>query len=260
LDETLVHCLTKNISKAHVQLTVCNSKIGINVRPFVKEALKQIMNNYVVIVYTASHQTYADEVLNYLDPKKEIFAYRLYRHNCIKVKMESESIYVKDLRLFKNIDLKKIIIIDNSALSFAFHLESGIPILPYYDNKDDVELLTLVNYMNSIARVDDLRVENLKFLKMDYFLQKACNELPDESEILDESVNDVDASYCDNNGILVLNPCGNESPNTSFDHHQHQHQYNSNDSAGKKKGNKNNFQDLLFQSLEEFSHIFNKKK
>ena len=72
--------------------------------------------------------------------------------------MENEQIYVKDLRIFKNIDLKKIIIVDNSALSFAFHLDNGIPILPYYDNKDDVELLTLVNYLNSIAGVKDFRL------------------------------------------------------------------------------------------------------
>jgi Dullard-like phosphatase family protein len=230
-------------------------QIGINVRPFVKEALKQIMNDYVIIVYTASHQTYADEVLNYLDPKNEIFAYRLYRHNCIKVRMENENIFVKDLRIFKNIDLKKIIIIDNSALSFAFHLDNGIPILPYYDNKDDDELLTLVNYLNCIAKVDDLREENKKFLKMHYFLQKACNEQSDESEILDESVNEYDSFYnSDNNqhGLLVLNPCKNESPNTSIEHN-----YNSNDSG--KKHKTRNFQELLFQSLEDFSHHFRKK-
>lgn len=222
-----------------------------------KQALKEIMNNYVIIVYTASHQTYADQVLDYLDPKKEIFSYRLYRHNCVRVKMENESIYVKDLRIFKNIDLKKIIIIDNSALSFAFHLDNGIPILPYYDNKDDHELLTLVNYLNSIASVDDLREENRKFLKMHYFLKKACNELSDESEILDESGNENDSfNNSENyyqNGILILNPCKNESPNTSIEFN-----YNSNDSDGRKHKSKN-FQELLFQSLEEFSHHFYKK-
>ena len=200
------------------------------------------MKNYVIIVYTASHQTYADEVLNYLDPKKEIFAYRLYRHNCIRVKMDTEQIYVKDLRLFKNIDLKKIIIIDNSALSFAFHLDNGIPILPFYDNKEDVELMTLVNYLNTIARVDDLREENRKFLKMQYFLKKACNELSDESELLDESVNEINDSYFNesgqNNGILILNPCGNDSANTSVDHH-----YIS-DSGEKKLHKTKNFQDF----------------
>ena len=215
------------------------------------------MNNYVIIVYTASHQTYADEVLNYLDPKKEIFAYRLYRHNCVRVKMENDDIYVKDLRIFKNIDLKKIIIIDNSALSFAFQLDNGIPILPYYDNKDDHELMTLVNYLNSIATVDDLREENRKFLKMNYFLKKACNELSDESEILDESVIENDSSYNsenNQNGLLILNPCKNESPNTSIEHN-----YNSNDSDVKRHKSKN-FQEQLFQILEEFSHHFNRGK
>jgi len=96
LDETLVHCVTKNISKADVQLTIKTSngknsekyKIGINVRPYTIESLKAIKKYYVVIIYTASHRAYADKVLDYLDPKNEIFEYRLYRDNCVKVKME----------------------------------------------------------------------------------------------------------------------------------------------------------------------------
>ena len=46
-----------------------------------------------------------------------------------------------------------MVIIDNSNLSFAFHLDNGIPILPFYDNKKDNELVTLVNYLNYIAGV-----------------------------------------------------------------------------------------------------------
>ena len=60
---------------------------------------------------------YADKVLDKLDPKKEIFTKRLFRDSCV---VTSKNIYVKDLRIFKNRDLKNIIIIDNSSLSFSF--------------------------------------------------------------------------------------------------------------------------------------------
>ena len=105
-----------------------------------------------MIVYTASQKAYADSVLNLIDPENYFFAARLYRNNCVKVKMEKEEIYVKDLRVFKNIPLNKIIIIDNSVLSFSFHLDNGIPILPYYDNKNDNELKILVNYLKLLTQ------------------------------------------------------------------------------------------------------------
>lgn len=136
---------------------------------------------YLIIVYTASHQSYADSVLDYLDPNKELIKYRLYRHNCVRVKMESEFIYVKDLRIFKNVKMEDMIIIDNSVLSFAFQLENGIPILPFYDNKDDIELKFLANYLGNIYSVKDLRVENNRSIKMLYFLNAVKEKMEGKS-------------------------------------------------------------------------------
>jgi len=34
-------------------------------------------------------------------------------------------------------DIKNIAVIDNAMYSFAFHLDNGVPILPYYHNKKD---------------------------------------------------------------------------------------------------------------------------
>jgi CTD small phosphatase-like protein 2 len=40
-----------------------------------------------------------------------------------------------------------MIIIDNNALSFAFNVNNGIPILPFFDDKNDEELRHLVYYL-----------------------------------------------------------------------------------------------------------------
>ena len=98
------------------------------------KCLSEIKKNYVIIVYV-------DAVLDYIDPRKEIFSHRLYRENYVKTKMDNDVIYIKDLRIFKNIE-------ENGhyrqfSLSFAFHLDNGIPILPFYDNKEDNELVTI---------------------------------------------------------------------------------------------------------------------
>ena len=129
----------------------------------------------MLIIYTASHQAYADTILDYLDPNKSLFSYRLYRNNCFKIKLGDETVYVKDLRIFKGVDLKNIVIIDNSVLSFAFQLENGIPILPFYNNKSDNEMKVLEDYLISISKKEDLRVENSKYIKLQIF-RKMTNE------------------------------------------------------------------------------------
>jgi Dullard-like phosphatase family protein len=181
------------------------AKVGINIRPYLKETLDILCKNYIMIIYTASHQSYADAVVDYIDPEKKYFKQRLYRQNCLRVQMEEEFIYVKDLRLLKNIDLKRTIIIDNSLLSFAFQLDNGIPILPYYDSKNDNEFISLINYLNFLYKADDIRTENRKIFKLEYLKHmssplKKLNESPviksDNEEIKLINLNPINLNKC----------------------------------------------------------------
>jgi len=140
------------------------------------EGLREINKDYISIVYTASHKIYADAVINHFDPNKELISYRLYRHNCIRTKMLDEFIYVKDLRIFRNVDLKDIIIIDNSVLSFVFQFNNGIPILPFYDNKKDMEFKFLVKYLHHLSKFDNIGEENKTNIPLEFYKKKANNE------------------------------------------------------------------------------------
>ena len=42
---------------------------------------------------------------------------------------------MKDLRILLDRYLDSIVLIDNTAVSFGFQLENGIPIIPFYFNK-----------------------------------------------------------------------------------------------------------------------------
>jgi CTD small phosphatase-like protein 2 len=53
---------------------------------------------------------------------------------------------MKDLRIF-NRDMKDIVLVDNAAYSFGVNIENGIPIIPYYENKDDKELKHLFDFL-----------------------------------------------------------------------------------------------------------------
>ena len=68
-----------------------------------------------------------------------------------------------------------MVIVDNAAYSFAFHvfkiylnllfliyflilnqIDNGIPIISYYDNKNDKELLDLMDYLKLLNNYEDL--------------------------------------------------------------------------------------------------------
>ncbi|CAG9322733.1 unnamed protein product [Blepharisma stoltei] len=181
LDETLVHCCD-GIEDCDVVLPIIFPTgeaidAGINVRPYTLECLREINKEYEIIVFTASHQCYADVVLDYLDPSKELIHHRLYRNNCVNV----EGIYMKDLRIFANRKLKDMVIIDNSAYSFGNQLDNGVPIISWMDDYYDKELFNLIDYLKALAKVDDIRDINrqtfhLRTFYEDYIQEFLANE------------------------------------------------------------------------------------
>ena len=188
LDETLVHCTKdkKGLNGDVVNIKLPTNKtvpVGLNIRSHWKEALDLIKSHYHIVVYTASHQSYADAVLNYLDKENKYFQYRLYRNHCVQCDVDGIKFYVKDLdTLNKFYNLKDVVLIDNSVLSFAYHLNNGIPIVPFIEQKDDTQLLMLAYYLVSIANYDDLRQENKKHVNIENYLLMAKKLSEEESE------------------------------------------------------------------------------
>ena len=219
LDETLVHCIGdinknncdnpkfKNAHKINVVLP-CNKEvtIGINIRPHLKESLDKIKDVYNIVIFTASHRSYSDAVLNYLDPEDKYFHYRLYRDSCVQYKTNDMNFYVKDLDIFnENYNLKDIIIIDNSLLSFAYHINNGIPVVPFYDSKQDSELPLLSFYLLSISNYKDLREANKEHIKLEYFLSQSKNEISLEEGTIYENKISNDNNNDNNNNNSIIN-------------------------------------------------------
>jgi len=197
LDETLVHCTKgqNGINGDSVKIKLPTNKVvnvGLNIRPHWKEALELIKPYYHIVVYTASHQSYADAVLDYLDKENKYFQYRLYRNHCVQCDVDGIKFYVKDLdTLNEKYNLKDVVIIDNSVLSFAYHLNNGIPIVPYIEQKEDSQLIMLAYYLLSISHYDDLIAENKKHVNIEHFLLQVKNlEDEEEEEIEEEEIKD----------------------------------------------------------------------
>ena len=135
--------------------------VGIFVRNGVNDFLKEVNKYFDVGIFTASVKEYADAVISFLDPESKLIKYRLFRNNCINF---NDSFMIKDLRIFKNIDLKKIILIDNSMYSFASQINNGILINSFFNDKNDTELNNALEYLiNFILPAEDVRDVNEEF-------------------------------------------------------------------------------------------------
>ncbi|CAD8121331.1 unnamed protein product [Paramecium sonneborni] len=177
LDETLVHCNENPSMPCDVILDINVSKsqtvkAGINVRPYAKELLKNLSKSFEIIIFTASHSCYAEKVCNYLDPEQNIISHRLFRDSCT---LTNNQLYTKDLKIYcdnTNRPLNKVALIDNASYSYAWQLDNGIPIIPFYDNKEDKELLDLEKYLKNMIGTIDVREYNKSNLKLNTFIDQ----------------------------------------------------------------------------------------
>lgn len=159
LDETLIHCNKDSFDHCDSRIDVKfpsgeKITIGITIRPFARKCLKKLSKEFEIVIFTASHSCYANEVINLLDPKNEIISARIFREHCYKT---PEGIFVKDLRVFANRNEENILIVDNAVYSYGFNLENGVPLLPFYGDKKDAELLELTEFLIKMKGVSDLR-------------------------------------------------------------------------------------------------------
>lgn len=72
-----------------------------------------------------------------------------------------------------NRDLKDVVLIDNAVYSFILNMENGVPIIPFYNNKDDTELLKLKNFLMNLKHVDDVRPYIMKYFEWETFLKNS---------------------------------------------------------------------------------------
>jgi len=159
LDETLVHSSVIPIEDADVQFSVDVGDAEFTVyarkRPHCDLFLRELKRlGFDIVVFTASKQSYADQLLNYLDPSGEIIkpTHRLFREHCIFFRGN----YLKNLLVLQR-NMARTVIVDNSPSAFALHPENGIPIESWFDDREDTELLKLLDLVEVLAKVQDCR-------------------------------------------------------------------------------------------------------
>ncbi|KAF2166871.1 hypothetical protein M409DRAFT_22924 [Zasmidium cellare ATCC 36951] len=169
LDETLIHSMAKGgrMSTGHmveVRLGGPVSSSGVQIgpgvpilyyvheRPGCHDFLRKVCKWYNLIVFTASVQEYADPVIDWLERERKYFSGRYYRQHCTF----RNGAYIKDLAQVEP-DLSKVMILDNSPMSYIFHEDNAIPIEGWISDPTDNDLLHLIPLLEGLQYVTDVR-------------------------------------------------------------------------------------------------------
>ena len=128
MDETLVRAEFEHERKStwipDFTFVLNGDRVLVKERPFIRDTLSKLAENFELIVFTAGQKDYANKILDQIDHEGKFFTRRLYRDDCILI----DGFYIKDLDIIMDRSLQDMVIVDNSLLAFGFHLTNGIPI------------------------------------------------------------------------------------------------------------------------------------
>ncbi|KFY87586.1 hypothetical protein V500_06878 [Pseudogymnoascus sp. VKM F-4518 (FW-2643)] len=170
LDETLIHSMAKGgrMSTGHMVEVKLNTFVAasgvpiagpqhpilyyVHKRPHCDDFLRRVCKWYNLVIFTASVQEYADPVIDWLEQERKFFSGRLYRQHCTF----RHGAFIKDLSSVEP-DLSRVMILDNSPLSYMFHQDNAIPIEGWINDPTDNDLLHLVPLLEGLQHVTDVR-------------------------------------------------------------------------------------------------------
>lgn len=102
--------------------------------------------------------------------------------------------YIKDLRIFRNVPLKDILIVDNAVYSFSRQLDNGIPITPFKEDPEDNEFKHLISHLQNCVLADDMREVNKQIFRfsdllkykfdnfIEYYDYEVCEKIMEEDD------------------------------------------------------------------------------
>lgn len=146
LDQTLV------TAQSSTECKNTPTEYTIIVRPYTFDLLQYLSKDFELVIFTTANVEYATQAFDFFNASKVYFTKLLTNEFCTLTK---EGYFVKDLRVFADRSLDKLLIIDDSIISFAFQLGNGIPVEPFNGSPDDQELLHLKNYLEGLFLSED---------------------------------------------------------------------------------------------------------
>lgn len=205
LDETLIHSLFRTsvgYGQGHmIEVKLLNNHtltlLSVLKRPYCHEFLDAVSQWYNLVVYTASVQSYADPVIDWLEKDRKYFSRRFYRQHCsfhspaatpnnepvaplwtptqvadpqpaaaagedLGVSAAPPGRPPKTFGYVKDLgqveaNLANVLIIDNSPIEFKNHVSNAIEIETWINDPSDTCLLSLIPMLSALRFTTDVR-------------------------------------------------------------------------------------------------------
>jgi CTD nuclear envelope phosphatase 1 len=156
LDETLIFTVLECRAKSYISrgALIIHKVEGFCIlcRPYLEHFLKEMQKIYELRVFTASEEKYAKQIIKTIDPNGSFFTKAYFRQSCRVVSGK----LVKDLRVLE-CDMRRVVLMDNSVISFSMQMDNGVAIKPFFGCEYDSELADYIIFMKDLSVCDDLR-------------------------------------------------------------------------------------------------------
>lgn len=155
LDQTMIFAsktVLDDMEPSSIFLDSAGGAIYIYVRPYAEFFLEHLHNVYELIVFTSGKKEYAEHIVSTIDPNGQYIKAIYSREHCTNV----QNFFVKDLDIL-DLDLQRTVIIDDSLISFAFHIDNGLLIEAWKGEARDMCLLRMTPFLKDLSSNLDIR-------------------------------------------------------------------------------------------------------
>lgn len=163
MDETLLHGRYEDYDHENFNPTFSIEKISVQYRPYLKEFLNQCFEWFDVAIWTNASSCYAKPTINNIcELDKFIFFWTRNRCTTIIDKTTYLRISIKDLRKVRRLKYKNenIIVVDDKHYVWQRSYGNLVKIKPYIGGNEDIELKFLIEYLDYLRNVKDIRKIN----------------------------------------------------------------------------------------------------
>jgi hypothetical protein len=144
---------------------ILNEGSSIKTRPYFESVLSELSQLYELWIWSATDAVYVNAVVDILDPYRVYFSLLLDKTYCIWVGDKP----VKDIRIFNNIDLSNIAIVDNYLFSFVGTLDNGILVQSFNGDDDDTELKQLLGLLLHLMHFSSIRIALKECINLEHY-------------------------------------------------------------------------------------------
>jgi hypothetical protein len=150
------------------------NKTVYKIRPGALDFLLELKEFYEIILYSSRKLSVIQDVAHLLDPKNTIFSQILSRKSCYLTKSKK---FIKDLRIFKNRNIKDMIIVDYKPQSFATTPKNGVILIHWNGDEADTQLIDKkFDYLAKLSKEYSCEFKNSKIMNYQSLLEIALRK------------------------------------------------------------------------------------